>query len=233
MRLGLISDVHGNAVALESCLSALSRLHLDQVCFLGDAVGYFPGEVDVLARLEAAEIECQQGNHEDLLLNPLTVSPDREAVYRLEGARARLNEDALSRIRNWPQKRELTIDGKRVLLVHGAPDAPLEGYLYSDSDLSSYENLPYDAIFMAHTHRPFTIESHGRQFVNAGSIGLPRDQGNLTSFAVYDTETGTSRICRVPMDTGLVMKRYGADIHEDIVERLNRETDNPIGDVLA
>ncbi len=45
MKVGLISDVHGNRVALETVLSAMPPV--DEVLCAGDVVGYNPGRPSV------------------------------------------------------------------------------------------------------------------------------------------------------------------------------------------
>ena len=42
MRVGVISDIHGNAAALETVLEALEEERLDAIWCLGDLVGYGP-----------------------------------------------------------------------------------------------------------------------------------------------------------------------------------------------
>ena len=41
-KLGFISDAHGNLPGFEAGLRQLEREKVDQVIFLGDAVGYIP-----------------------------------------------------------------------------------------------------------------------------------------------------------------------------------------------
>ncbi|MBM3324854.1 MAG: YfcE family phosphodiesterase, partial [Calditrichaeota bacterium] len=40
MKIGFISDIHGNAEALEAALTSLEKQHLDRLYCLGDIVGY-------------------------------------------------------------------------------------------------------------------------------------------------------------------------------------------------
>jgi len=41
-RIGVISDIHGNAIALMAVLNALGREEIDELYCLGDIVGYGP-----------------------------------------------------------------------------------------------------------------------------------------------------------------------------------------------
>lgn len=233
MRLAVLSDVHGNYTALEACVARLDGMGIDERVFVGDAVGYLPDAADCLARLAAEGFACQQGNHEAMLLDPTAVAPEKEAVYGLAEARSQLSAEALAAVAAWPRSRELERNGRRILLVHGAPDDPLEGYVYPDADLSGWDALPYDAVFMGHTHRPFAARSGRTLIVNAGSVGLPRDVGNLASFAVYDTEADTAHHYRVAYDVDAVLRAVGDTVHQSTADCLRRRADRFVGEVLA
>ena len=71
MIVGLVSDAHGNADALEKCLDVIEREGARKTYFLGDAVGYFPEENAVLDLLRSRGAICLRGNHEAMLLGKL------------------------------------------------------------------------------------------------------------------------------------------------------------------
>jgi predicted phosphodiesterase len=233
MRIAVLSDVHGNATALDACLAQLDRLGVDERVFIGDAVGYLPDAAGCLERLQAEGFTCQQGNHEAMLLDPDGVDPRREAVYRLADARAQVSGALRAEIAAWPASRAVERDGRRLLFVHGAPADPLEGYVYPDADLSGWDALPHDAVFMGHTHRPFAARRGPVLIVNTGSVGLPRDVGRLASFAVYDTETAESRHYRVAFDVDDVLRRAGEQLHPATRECLGRDAARFVGEVIG
>jgi predicted phosphodiesterase len=234
MKIALISDVHGNLLALEACLVALKRLGVGEVHFLGDATGYFPDEVPVIERLLIATVGCQQGNHEALLLSPTTRSETLEEVYRLGAARSRLRGTALWQVvAQWPVRREIHLGGRKMLFVHGSPQDPLFGYVYPDTDLAPYATVPYDCVVMANTHHPSIREYSGKRFVNVGSVGLPRDHGNLAAFAVYDDSEDTFRIIRVPLDVERILARYESHAAPAVLECFRRTSSRFVGEVLS
>jgi predicted phosphodiesterase len=206
---------------------------VDSIHFLGDAVGYMPGEAPVLKRLEAECIPCQRGNHEAMLLANEPLSAPREAVYRLASARARLVDTPhWPQIRAWPARVETQFGGRRFLLLHGSPTDELFGYVHQDTDLAPFSGLPAEFIIMANTHRPWIREASGRVFVNTGSVGLPRDHGALAAFALYDANTGTLRIIRVPIDVEAIARRYGDDIAPEVARCFSRKTERPVGEII-
>lgn len=233
MRVAVLSDIHGNRLAFEACLRWIDRFNTDRMFFLGDAVGYLPDEGAVLAQLSVHGIECQKGNHESYLMAPTLRSLQHDDLYALKAVRRRLPPDTLEKIALWPESREIQLGERRALMIHGAPTAPLEGYLYPDTDLSPYEHLPYDVVFMGNTHRPFVRRAGRALFVNVGSIGLPRDQGDLASFCVYDTTSDFATIFRVHFDAAMVLDLYGPAIHSATKACLARRSLDVVGEIIA
>ncbi len=233
MRIAVLSDIHGNAIALSRCLDRLDEIGIDALYVLGDCVGYLPGEDDVLRQLDAAGAQYQQGNHETYLLRPTDRTVRNEGIYGLEQARARLGPARLAAIAAWPTRRTLDVDGRRLLLVHGGPDDPIEGYIYPDTDLGPYADLPYDLIFMGHTHRPFVRRRGAKLFVNVGSVGLPRDHGATAACALWDSRSGAARVLRVPFDVDRVLQAYGPGLPEQVRDCFQRRPPEPVEDIVA
>jgi predicted phosphodiesterase len=222
MKLAFISDVHGNLPALETCLAAIEAQHCDALYCLGDTFGYFTDGVECYTRLKRAGAQMMIGNHEAMMLELLPVTAEREAVYRLQPERERLDAGLRAELSGLLPFRILELpSGKRALLVHGAPLDPLRGYLYPDSDLARFRSLPYHFVFMGHTHRPFVRDEGGIRFVNVGSSGLPRDIGNLCCFALLDTQSGNVELIRPPLDRGGIVARY-PDVHPSVLALLDR-----------
>src|SRR5690242_10324659 len=90
VRVGLLSDAHGNPLGLRRCLAVLRAAGVGPLYFLGDAVGYLPGEGEVIRTLAEAGAVCVRGNHEGMLLGELPLDPVRDGAYRLSAARDRM-----------------------------------------------------------------------------------------------------------------------------------------------
>lgn len=229
--------MHGNPLALDATLSALSPYELDALYFLGDVVGYLPGEVECLEMLAAHGVVCQKGNHEARLLGSLDPADQgAEAIYQLDAARSRLGSDSTAEIASWPITCELTLDGRQFLLVHGSPADPLEGYIYADTDLTSHLsalNNEVDTVVCAHTHRPFVRRGEGVRVVNVGSVGLPRDVGSLASAAIYDGSGDSWEIVRVRFDVATVLRRWERELHSQVVECLGRTSLSYHGNLIT
>ncbi|MGQ0761915.1 MAG: metallophosphoesterase family protein [Acidobacteriota bacterium] len=211
MKIGFLSDAHGNSVMLAACLRKLRELGASSIYFLGDAVGYLPGEAEVLRMLRNEGVHSQKGNHEAMLLGELPLPQHKDEIYRIGAARERLSDHDRNYVKEWPNHRVLDLQGRKLLLVHGSPNNYLQDYVYPNSDLTIFDALEYDAVVMGHTHYPFLAQRHGTLVVNVGSCGLPRDQGDLPAFAMFDINANRCDIYRIQSDSEAVVDHFGAE----------------------
>ena len=223
LRIGILSDAHGNVIALNECVKSLESRKIGQLLSLGDCVGYFPEANKVLDVLRSAGALCLMGNHEAMLLGLLPIDKEKEKVYHITRSRRAVSQEHFGWISNWLPFREIVVDGLKLLFVHGSPWDPLNGYVYPDFDFRMFRELQFDAVFMGHTHRPFMKRIGKLQLVNVGSCGLPRDARRLLSCAIYDTERKACEMIRVPLDVEELVRRYSKNTSSIVVNRF-RET---------
>jgi predicted phosphodiesterase len=222
MKIAFISDVHGNMPALEICLKAISENGCSQIYCLGDTFGYFQDGVKCYETLRSLGAEFISGNHEAILLGNLTIEKKQEEVCRLNLERTCLSPEMRMNLNKLlPYKTVILPNEKKLLLVHGSPWDPLQGYVYPDSDLSPFNSLPYDYIFMGHTHHPFINVKSNTSIVNTGSCGLPRDTGNLACFAIYDCLLDSVKLVRPILDIKAIKEKY-SQAHPTILNCLDR-----------
>ena len=62
MRVALISDIHGNSIALDTVLADLDSRAVDRVVCLGDVVAMGPRPRESLARLQSLDCALVMGN---------------------------------------------------------------------------------------------------------------------------------------------------------------------------
>lgn len=223
MLLGIISDVHANISSLEACLEKLHAKHnVDKIYFLGDATGYLLNVNEVLDKLQKESISCILGNHDAMLLGLLPLSDERDEVYQIKRARKLITTENRFFLSSLLPFAIENFDKTRVLMVHGSPYNPLLEYVYPDTSVVGYEKLGYNYIFMGHTHRPFIKEEKKCTIVNVGSCGLPRDIGNMGSYALFDTERREVSIQRFEIDIFSVLKR-NPYLHSKVIECFKRK----------
>ncbi|WP_094194173.1 metallophosphoesterase family protein [Bradyrhizobium viridifuturi] len=194
MRLGILSDAHGNVEAFELALQILTDAGADEIYFLGDAVGYIPDK-GVVSALMGRSIRSVRGNHDDMLLRQ-SANDAKDLVYRHRETFAALSHDEREFISGWPSQLRLNGEHGTMLFVHGSPKDPLAGYVYPDSSLADLSAVSADVVFMGHTHHPFVREHGGKLFVNVGSCGLPRGDDLRGAVCIYDLRERSATIIR-------------------------------------
>jgi predicted phosphodiesterase len=192
--VGLLSDAHGNREAFDQGVDELRSRGAEVVHFLGDAVGYLPGDA-VVDAIRERDVVAIRGNHDAMLLEG-GVDPARDEVYRLAETSAAMSATNRDLLASWPETRELDRPCGRILLVHGSPRRPLLDYVYPDTDLAPFAVPGTAIVFLGQTHRPFVRRSGETTFVNVGSCGLPRDAGDLGAACLLDDVTGEVEILR-------------------------------------
>ncbi len=88
MRIALISDIHGNAVALDIVLDALKKQQVDSIICLGDVAASGPQPCQVIERLRAIGCPVVMGNTDDWLLQPQLKDKTDDFSRRLRVPRA-------------------------------------------------------------------------------------------------------------------------------------------------
>ena len=190
MKLGIVSDLHCNIDGLDRALETMGAI--DALLCLGDSIYEYRFSNAVIGRLRELDALTIQGNHEEVFLGPA-------------GARARSGAEIDQPLLDWlagqPHRRELQIDGKRILMVHSTPWEPRGTYVHPESALlTRFAEAEADFVLYGHTHAQ-VVRRIGRVLViNPGSTGDPRDHrnGGQLSCAVLDTASEEVQVLDFP-----------------------------------
>lgn len=180
MRIALISDLHGNAVALRAVLADIERVGVDRIICLGDVATLGPAPHEILHVLRERAIPCILGNHDEFLLDAALIHRYTEApevVTAVEQCRDALGADELAFVRTFAATMELELgSGQQLLLFHGSPRSHMENLL-ATTPKEVLEPLlaGHHATVMAggHTHIQMLRQHRGMLLVNPGSVGMP------------------------------------------------------------
>ncbi|HZK57341.1 MAG TPA: metallophosphoesterase family protein [Clostridia bacterium] len=232
MKIGLISDIHGNLEALEAVLEHLSvKEKVDKTVVLGDIVGYManPNECVELVK----NYDCIQGNHdctvvyeEDLdWFNPVAKEALIWTINELTDKNKNILKDLpLTKIYS---EEDFTIS-------HGTLNSP-EEFLYMDRSFEAQESfdlMETQLLFVGHTHVPKYFISNGdnspaniemvsginykqeiqlqenkKYIFNIGSVGQPRDYNYKSCFVIYDTDKKTIKYARLPYKVRITARK--------------------------
>lgn len=176
-RIALISDIHGNEVALRAVLRDIERSGVDRIACLGDvaALGPRPREALHLARTKADVFVL--GNHDENLFRPPAEKLHPAVAAAEEHCRAVLDAGDLQIVRSFVESARLEIpSGGSLLLFHGAPGSNTRNVLADTPDGELDVILPprgAEVMAGGHTHLQMLRQHRGRWLLNPGSVGLP------------------------------------------------------------
>ncbi len=224
----LLSDVHGNIVALEAVLRHAGEREYDRVVFLGDAVGYYPDGDAVISKLRELGALGVMGNHDAWLLTLDVLEGEGYVFDILRWQAERLSPEN----RAWLAALPWSVGEGDWLAVHGSPCDP---FTYVDDLEVAREAFSCTGtrwIFHGHTHlagaftaldgpsgpwvrhRAFTeaesrlkLGPKARALVNPGSVGQPRDGVALAGYAIWREEKDEVTAYRVEYDIAAVEER--------------------------
>jgi len=203
-RVAVLSDIHGNVIALEAVRAALRKEKPDVVMIAGDLAfnGHDPaGTFAVLRAMETEGAIIVAGNTDIAVANfdftaafPWMADGFPEPMrLAAEWAHDALDDDDLAWLRRLPAERRLRVGETMLLLTHASPGSQTAGF---DKDLDASATLERlsgtDAriICCGHTHVPEVRDFGWKQVVNAGSAGYVFDGDPTASWALITLDEG-------------------------------------------
>lgn len=199
-RVAIFGDIHANLPALEAVFADMDAQGWDARYCLGDLVGYatFPNEV--VAALREHGIPTLIGNYDQGVGNDSDdcgcayTNPVSEALGKrsIAWSNQYTTPENKAYLRALPSQIPLSLGELRLMLIHGSPRR-INEYLFADRPDSSLERLldmvEADVMICGHTHIPYhRVLPSGRQVINAGSVGKPKDGDARACYVVLQAE---------------------------------------------
>lgn len=222
MHVAVISDIHANRPALESVLNEIDSVGVDEIWFLGDAIGYGAEPSECLRTLSSRCSVMLLGNHDLAALGEIDISAFSPGAARSAlWTREKLTVSDLELLRG--------INGSSSSkegygLCHASPRDPVWEYVVETDSAEENLNEQVERIsLIGHSHialyftranemsRTSSILAgdgtridmrEGKWLVNPGSVGQPRDGDPRAAWLELETEDHSARFHRVdyPID---------------------------------
>jgi putative phosphoesterase len=217
MRIGVLSDVHGNLPALDAVLDDLPPV--EALLNAGDTVGYNPWPGACVEAMRDRDVPSVMGNHDRAVASDTAFRFNRMAAAGVEYALESLDQEQLAWLESLPEQRSC-FDG-RVRVVHGHPDDP-DRYTYpAEFDPSLLDEE--DVLVLGHTHVQHVERYDEGIVLNPGSVGQPRDRDPRAAYAILDLDAMDVELRRVEYDVERVVERVeAAGLPAQIGERLRQ-----------
>lgn len=180
MRVALISDIHGNTVALETVMAAIERDAPDQIVCLGDVAVMGPDPVGAIELLRSNGCPVIMGNADtELFTDPEHVAARIEnPVVRdlILWTQAQLDEEQRSFVSSFLPTLELDLgSGVRLLCFHGSPRSNTEVIAAEtglDTLREAVDGSTATLLAGGHTHHQLLRRFDAQWLINPGSVGL-------------------------------------------------------------
>ena len=184
MRIGLISDIHGNYEALKVVLARLDEARVDEIFCLGDVVGYFTQVNECCEALIARNIRSLMGNHDWYMAGGGFCPRSKSVNDTLAYQRTVITEQNVNWLKTFAFQREIG----DTRMVHGGWADPVDEYLREPS--AEYFDRVQGRIFISgHTHVQSLYKfSNNKIYCNPGSVGQPRDGDPRAAYGILENE---------------------------------------------
>jgi putative phosphoesterase len=210
IKVGIVSDIHGDVFALEQALARLRAMGCGQILCAGDLLDVEPFGEEVIERLRKAEdVTTIRGNHERWAIERRRRKPDlrKDGLQTcdfgdLAGGGTELSHEALQWLAALPSHWAAELAGVRIAMWHARPGSDMEGIEADKTGPALCRQLldqaAADVLVVGHTHEPFCLYAGKGRIVNPGpccsKIGsqtLPRQKraGEATAPDEYGAAT--------------------------------------------
>jgi len=187
LRVGIVSDIHCNAAALERAFGLMGDV--EELICLGDSIYEYRFSNAVVRLLRDRDARVILGNHEEYFFGP-------------HGVRARARDGVDPQLAEWlaaqPHRRAMSLGGKSFLLVHSTPWEPRGAYIYPGSaELHKFAEAEVDFVLYGHTHQQLAARFGRVLVINPGSAGDARDSRNDWQLSCAVLDTASEEVCLI------------------------------------
>lgn len=251
--IAVLSDIHGNYVALESCLSHAFSHKISTFLFLGDYVGELAWPERTMQLLYEVNRTCScwfiRGNKEEYWFQYRAGGEQgwedaSSTTGALLYAYRSLTPEDMDFFDKMSISQKIQPEGFPAFTAcHGSPFKVNEKMLPEDENTRQImERTGTPLILFGHTHVQRKIEHQGRNALNPGSVGIPLYSNGLAQYMILHGENGGWReeFVSLPYDTDRVIREmYEADMYRHapywsrITEKILQDGRVSHGTVLA
>lgn len=231
MRVAILSDIHGNQLALDAVLEDIARqAAIDQIVVAGDICLNGPCPREALEAVQKLHCPVLQGNVD---WEVVTQAPEKGSKKRsvVAWTREQIGQVGIDYLASLPFSHTVhSLECGDLLIVHANP-LNLEEHIAPDLSDTDLEQLlgsldpAVSALAFGHLHIAYTRRWRHLLLADVGSCGMPRDKDLRASYGILSTgDTGwQAEIRRVEYNVQAVVqqiKTYGMPTAEKRIKVL-------------
>ena len=219
MKMAFISDIHGNAIALDAVLKDIEKQGMDKIYVLGDICYRGPEPKRSLDLVRSLHTEVIKGNADEWVVRGVREGEVADKVLELMNLERQwiveqLEPSDIDYLENLPAQLNLTIEDVGISAFHATPTSLFDIVLPNGDDNQIETSLMQaqnaQVFVYAHIHKPYIRYLNGKVIINIGSVGLPFDGLAKASYGLVEVEDGhiKTSIRRVNYDIESVVAMY-------------------------
>ncbi|MEC1525096.1 metallophosphoesterase family protein [Neobacillus niacini] len=219
MKIAFISDIHGNAIALDAVLQDIEQQGIDQIYVLGDICYRGPEPKRSLDLVRSLHTEVIKGNADEWVVRGVQKGEVADKVLELMNLERQwtvkqLEPTDIEYLESLPTTLNLTIEDVQLSAFHATPTSLFDVILPNADDNQIETSLMQaqgsQVFIYAHIHKPYIRYINGKVIMNIGSVGLPFDGLTKASYGLVEVEDGhiKTSIRRVNYDFERIVALY-------------------------
>ena len=171
MKIGILSDIHGDFISLRKALQFFETLEVQEILCAGDLVEKGPYEDRVVAEFRARSVLCVEGNHDENAVRHHRLSEAMQLADEVA-----LLPETIAYLNGLPHTLLLDRGEERLLVTHAAPSNNacavfdnLNSRKLSKRFKKDLATADCSLMILGHTHYPFDITFRGKRVINPGA----------------------------------------------------------------
>ncbi|MFC4388706.1 metallophosphoesterase family protein [Gracilibacillus marinus] len=199
MKIAWISDIHGNALALDAVLSDMKQRNVDEIVVLGDLCYRGPEPKRALDMIKQLNTHVIKGNADEWVIRGVKEKEVPDSNLRImqeeqQWTRKQLNEEDITYLQSLPNEVKLERNGIHFHAFHATPTSLFDVVSPDASDemieATFFNHSNADIYLYGHIHKAYERTINGKTIINLGSVGLPFDGIKKASYVLIElTET--------------------------------------------
>lgn len=187
MKIGVISDIHGNIEALNKVLEEFEKRKVDKIICCGDIIGIGPFPEEAVQKLMQykEKIIGVRGNHEQYYFKgiPKNIHDDKRPVREEETknhkwTQSNLSKESIEFLKDFPLELEVEINGKKIYVTHYPINADGSYRRHIKKATAKeieelFDRIKADVYLYGHTHVANFNKLNEKMYINPGSLGCP------------------------------------------------------------
>lgn len=201
MKVGIISDIHGNVKALEAVLQELKSKDVEKIIVLGDLIGGAPMSEEVVQKIMDLKdnLIIVKGNREKNIIEGLPeyvhdekfkITQEQKDAHKYLGNE--LSNKSKEFVKNLPREIECEIEGKKIYVSHYPLDKKgnfrkhiKKANVQENEEM--FSGIDAGIYLYGHTHIENYNTKDGKIYINPGALGCP-GKTNLAPYGILCIE---------------------------------------------